>query len=65
MISSPCRTCSKRHMPKDLCIQDCKKIIAIQKLQQHMQSPPYASGISADATPFSVAESNYSRMAKI
>ncbi len=57
MISSPCRTCSKCSMPKDLCMQDCKKIMEIQKLQQHMHAPPYARGINTDSTSFRVAES--------
>jgi len=57
MISSPCRTCSKRNMPKDRCMRGCRKITAIQELQQHMHAPPYVRGIDAGSTSFRVAES--------
>lgn len=33
MISSPCRNCSKKNMPKDICSKDCKKIQDIQEFQ--------------------------------
>jgi hypothetical protein len=48
MISSPCRNCDKRHMPKDVCMKDCEKIAAIQQAQHIMRIPPYAGNDSLD-----------------
>ena len=41
MIASPCRNCDNRHMPKKLCIRNCAKIAAMQKLQHTRHTPPY------------------------
>ncbi len=31
MISSPCKNCSMKNLPKDNCVQDCKLLHAIQE----------------------------------
>ena len=51
MISSPCRNCDKRHMPKEMCMHDCEKIAAIQQLQFIMNIPPYARNEMSDTFP--------------
>ena len=42
MITSPCRNCDNRHLPKDKCMPTCEKIAAIQQFQHTMHTPPYA-----------------------
>jgi hypothetical protein len=44
MISSPCKTCHKRHLPKKQCIDTCKKLKGVQKLQHTMSGPPLTGG---------------------
>lgn len=48
MMSSPCRNCDKRHLPKDKCMKDCKKIAAFQQSQNMMHTPPYAYDDGSD-----------------
>ncbi len=33
MISSPCKNCSKKDLPKEDCIKDCELIRVIQEIQ--------------------------------
>ena len=33
MISSPCRDCENKHMPKDECLETCRKLEEIRRLQ--------------------------------
>ena len=33
MISSPCRNCENRYMPKDECVDTCHKMAEIRRLQ--------------------------------
>ena len=33
MISSPCRTCDKKHDSKDDCIDTCRKLAEIRRMQ--------------------------------
>jgi hypothetical protein len=49
MISSPCRNCCKRQLPKDTCMNGCEKIAAIQQLEHVMSAPPYACEDGSDA----------------
>ena len=51
MISSPCRNCDKRHMPKDMCMRGCENIAMIQRLQCIMNAPPYACNERSDTFP--------------
>jgi hypothetical protein len=30
MISSPCKNCARKNLPKEICIKDCKLLNAIQ-----------------------------------
>lgn len=55
MISSPCRYCRNRHMPKDLCMQDCEEIKAFQQVQIATRLPPYARHDSSHNDPYRVA----------
>lgn len=48
MISSPCKNCEKRHMPKDICMKGCEKIAAIQQSQNILRTPPYECTDSSD-----------------
>jgi hypothetical protein len=49
MISSPCKSCPKLDMPKDLCLQDCDKIKRIQHMQTEMGTPPYPNNDRSDS----------------
>ena len=33
MISSPCKNCSKRNLPKEKCVKECKMLQAIQDME--------------------------------
>jgi hypothetical protein len=48
MISSPCKTCPKRHLPKDICMHGCDKIRGVQNLQLILKCPPYPSNNNSD-----------------
>ena len=55
MISSPCKTCSNREFPKDLCLDACKKIKGVQDLLLIMPGREYAAVDSADANRYRIA----------
>jgi hypothetical protein len=52
MIASPCKTCPKRHLPKDDCILTCEKIQKLQQRYLNMPSPVYSAVDSADSERF-------------
>ncbi|MCP4749049.1 MAG: hypothetical protein GY874_23385 [Desulfobacteraceae bacterium] len=58
MISSPCKTCEKRNLPKDQCIEKCKKIKEIQVLQSMMPKTAYSAVDGADTDRFRLAVAN-------
>ena len=33
MISSPCKTCERRHYPKDECLKNCKILHDVQEFE--------------------------------
>jgi len=33
MISSPCKNCPKKNLPKDICLKDCRLLKIMQNLQ--------------------------------
>ena len=45
MISSPCKNCSRKNLPKDNCIKDCKLLQAIQDIQISAKISFDSSGI--------------------
>ena len=47
MISSPCKTCSNREFPKDLCLDACEKIQGMQDLLLEMPIQVYSAVDSA------------------
>ncbi len=49
MISSPCKLCEYRGLPKDLCLPCCEKIKSIQQVQHFMDTPPYGCNESAES----------------
>ena len=55
MISSPCKTCSNREFPKDLCLDTCKKIHAVQDLLTVMPGMEYTAVDSADAGRYRIS----------
>ena len=59
MISSPCKTCPKRNMPKEACARDCQLLQAIQDRQVVSENGTVLSGI--DCTE----ESRYSLPASL
>lgn len=62
MISSPCKSCQKKNYPKDLCVESCEKIKAIQLLQHIMPASPYASIDSSDSSRYRLAVPSYMPM---
>lgn len=48
MISSPCKTCPKKDLPKEDCLKDCQLLKAIQDVQ--MSSEGRYSSIGIDYT---------------
>ena len=45
MISSPCKNCSRKNLPKDNCIKNCKLLQAIQDIQISAKKSFDSSGI--------------------
>jgi hypothetical protein len=45
MISSPCKNCLRKNLPKDNCIKDCKLLQAIQDIQISAKKSFDSSGI--------------------
>jgi len=48
MISSPCRNCPKKNQPKDKCMQECKKLNAVQCMMVSMNESGILPGINYD-----------------
>lgn len=55
MISSPCKTCSNREFPKDLCLDACKKIQRVQDLLLVMPGHEYSAVDSADSDRYRIS----------
>lgn len=55
MISSPCKTCSNREFPKDLCLDACKKIQGVQDLLLVMPGQEYSAVDSADSDRYRIS----------
>lgn len=45
MISSPCKNCSRRNMPKETCARDCQVLQAVQDIQAASGKNSFLSGI--------------------
>jgi len=45
MISSPCKNCSRKNLPKDDCVKDCELLQAIQHTQLSAEQDCMSSGI--------------------
>ena len=45
MISSPCKNCSRKNLPKDDCAKDCELLQAIQHIQISAEQDCVLSGI--------------------
>jgi hypothetical protein len=48
MISSPCKNCSKRNLPKEKCVKGCKLLQAIQDME--LTTEKLNDGSSVDFT---------------
>jgi hypothetical protein len=57
MISSPCKTCRNREFPKDLCIDACKTIKAVQDLLIIMPGQEYSAVDSSDSDRYRISTS--------
>lgn len=57
MISSPCKTCSNREIPKELCLDACKKIQGVQDLLLVMPNQVYSAVDSADSDRYRISMS--------
>lgn len=45
MISSPCKDCPNRHLPKDKCLSNCEILQTIQELQLSVRQENGGCGI--------------------
>jgi hypothetical protein len=57
MISSPCKTCSNREFPKELCLDACKQIQGVQDLLLAMPGQEYSAVDSADSNRYRISMS--------
>ena len=55
MISSPCRYCENKDLPKEICIKECKLIDEIQRFLFSVNDMNRSSGIDV-AEEFRVAD---------
>lgn len=65
MISSPCKNCSRKNLPKDSCIKNCKLLQAIQNIQISDKISFDSSGIDYTeenryTIPTSITKNNHS-----
>ncbi|MBW1840956.1 MAG: hypothetical protein JRI75_04095 [Deltaproteobacteria bacterium] len=45
MISSPCKNCPRRRLPKEVCAKDCQLLQAVQDRQRTSANSSFLSGI--------------------
>jgi len=45
MISSPCKNCSRKNLPKEDCINDCQILQTLQDIQKSAEKSSVSSGI--------------------
>jgi hypothetical protein len=45
MISSPCKNCHRKNLPKEDCMKDCQILQAIQDIQLSVEKSIVSSGI--------------------
>lgn len=45
MICSPCMKCSKKKMPKDVCMKNCKRIREVQDFQVSVKEDIFSYAI--------------------
>lgn len=45
MISSPCKNCSRKNQPKDMCAKNCKLLNALQDIEVSSEKWNDGSGI--------------------
>jgi len=54
MISSPCKTCEKRYLPKDLCADTCERLKKVQNLNRSMADEPYKAVDCTDGNRYGI-----------
>ena len=57
MISSPCKNCQNLNMPKEYCLDNCKKIQDMQEIQLTMPFQVYSAVDSADTNRYCLSSS--------
>ena len=45
MICSPCKDCTRKHLPKDKCLKECKLLGAIQEMDSSSEKLNEGCGI--------------------
>jgi hypothetical protein len=45
MISSPCKNCPKKNLPKDKCVKECQILIALQEMDSSSENLNVGCGI--------------------
>jgi hypothetical protein len=45
MICSPCKDCTRKNLPKDKCVKECKLLEAIQKMDSSSEKLNEGCGI--------------------
>lgn len=64
MISSPCRDCEKVDMPKDECVETCRKLNEIRRLQFCRREVNICHAIDySDDNRFLIGYAEYQRVA--
>ena len=64
MISSPCRDCENKYMSKDECVETCRKLAEIRRLQFSRREVNICHAIDyADDNRFLIGYSDYKRVA--
>jgi hypothetical protein len=56
MISSPCKNCPKKNLPKDECLKDCQMLQSIQGMQlSRKESNVYTAVDFSEESRFQIA----------
>ena len=60
MISSPCRNCENKDMPKDECLETCRKLDEIHRLQFSRREISICQAVDyADDNRFLIGHAEY------
>lgn len=55
MIASPCKNCRNLNVPKEFCLDNCRKIQEMQEMQLKMPLQVYSAVDSSDSSRYRVS----------